>query len=52
MTQTPNTPSPATHNTGDSGVALRASDLPAPGVCGFSVDDRIVGGNETRIAGM
>lgn len=45
-TQPPSPTNP--QNTGNSGVSLRASDLPAPGICGFSVDDRIVGGNETR----
>lgn len=44
-----NPPSPTNpQNAGDPGAVLRASDLPAPGICGFSVDDRIVGGNETR----
>lgn len=46
VTQTPNYPP---QPSGDPGVALRASDLPAPGICGSSIEDRIVGGNETRI---
>lgn len=46
----PQPPAPTnTQNSGNAGASLRASDLPAPGICGFSVDDRIVGGNETRI---
>ena len=28
---------------------LSASDLPAPGVCGTSLDDRITNGEETAI---
>lgn len=32
-----------------NGRPFTARDLPQPGQCGFSVNDRIVGGNETRI---
>lgn len=32
--------------------SLKNSDLPVPGVCGSSLNDRIVGGIETRIQGM
>lgn len=49
VTPPPNTTPLTTTYVGDPSQVLRASDLPPPGDCGFFVNDRIVGGNETRI---
>lgn len=48
MTQPPQQPAQPQYQPNPS-QAFRVDDLPQPGQCGFSVNDRIVGGNETRI---